>query len=122
MLNTAMNQPRAMPPTSARGRLTSRPTAAAAIATTTSVKKSVLMRVLNPGAMSTPASPAKVLEIAQASADTRSAGMPASSVIRGLSTTPLMARPTAVNRKRAPSRTIAATATRIWASSSRLNG
>ena len=82
----------------------------------------MLISVLSRGAISTPAMPANMLEIAQASAEIRSAGMPASSVIRGLSTTPRIASPAAVSRNRAPSRSIAATATMIWASSSRLNG
>ena len=121
VLKMAMNQPSPSPPTSAPGRLTSRPTAAAATAITTSAKKSALMTVPMRGAIRTPARPAKVLESAQANADTRSAWMPASSVIRGLSTTARIDRPTAVNRNSAPSSSMAATATTIAASSSREN-
>ena len=51
------------------------------------------------GAMSTPARPAKNDDSAQAAADTRSAVMPLSSVIRGLSTTARMRRPIRVNLK-----------------------
>ena len=82
----------------------------------------MLIRVLSRGAISTPAMPANMLEIAHASAEMRSAGIPASSVIRGLSTTPRIARPTAVSRKIPARISMATTATTIWASSSRLNG
>ena len=120
VLNTAMNQPSPSPPSSARGRLTSFPTAAAATAITTSVKKSVARIELNLGAISTPARPAKVLDRAQANADTRSALIPLNSVMRGLSTTALMARPSMVNRNRAPRSRVPARARAIMASSSRL--
>ena len=122
VLKTAMNHPRARPPTRAHGRLTSRPTAAAAMATTTRLKKSGATRVLNRGAINTPAMPANELDNAQANADTRSAWMPASSVMRGLSTTALMASPIAVNRNRAARNAAPERAITIWASSSRLNG
>ena len=116
-----MNQPRLSPPTSARGRLTSFPTAAAATAITTSVKKSVELSELKRGAISTPAIPANVLDRAQANAEVRSALIPLSSVMRGLSTTARMARPSMVKRNSAPSSSVPASATAIMASSSRLN-
>ena len=47
--------------------------AAAAMATTTRLKKSAAASVLNRGAISTPASPAKSDDSAQANAETRSA-------------------------------------------------
>ena len=116
-----MKIPRPRPPTSASGRLVRRPTAAAAIATTTRLKKSCATNVLKVGAMRTPAIPAKRLESAQLNADTRSAWMPLSSVIRGDSTTARMRSPTGVNLKTRPRTTIPATATAIATSSFRLN-
>ena len=120
--NRAMKIPSPRPPRSARGRLTSRPIAAAAMATTTRWKKSGAIRVLNRGAISTPAMPAKKLDSIQATEDTRSASIPANSVIRGLSTTARMARPREVNRNRAPRPSMPTTATPSATSSSRLNG
>jgi hypothetical protein len=120
VLSSAMKMPRARPPTSARGRLTRRPSAAAAMATTTRLKKSAATNVLNRGAISTPAMPAKILDSAQAKADTRSARMPASSVMRGLSTTARIASPRAVKRNRAASTSMPSTATPRATSSLRL--
>ena len=122
VLNSEMKIPRPRPPMSARGRLTRRPTAAAATATTTRPKKSGATRVLNRGAMSTPASPAKKLDSAQEKADTLLASTRLSSAMRGLSTTARMRSPSAVNLNRAASASMAATAMASWASSSRLNG
>ena len=119
---SAMSTPSPMPPPNAHGRLTSRPTAAAAIATTMMLKYSFGSKVVKRGAMSTPASPAKNDDRAHADADTRSAEMPLSSVIRGLSTTAFILRPTGVSRNRAASPRTATTATTMATSSSRLNG
>jgi hypothetical protein len=121
VLARAMSTPSPMPPRNARGRLTSRPTAAAAMATTTRLKKSGAARVLNRGAMSTPASPANRLDSAQLKADTRSARTPVSSVMRGLSTTARICRPMPVHRNRAASASVAVNAMAIATSSSRLN-
>ena len=115
-----MKMPRLRPPTSASGKLTSRPTAAAAIAITTRLKKFSAASVLNVGAMSTPANPANRLDSAQLKADTRSAKIPFSSVIRGLSTTARMRRPIDVYLNRSPRMAIAETATTMATSSSRL--
>ncbi len=77
--------------------------------------------MLKRGAMSTPASPANSEDRAHANADTRSAATPLSSVIRGLSTTARICRPTAVKRNRASSPSVATTAMPIVTSSLRLN-
>src|SRR5581483_3905169 len=58
VLTSAISTPRPIPPANAIGRLTRRPTAAAAIATTTMLKKVGAASVLNRGAINTPASPA----------------------------------------------------------------
>jgi hypothetical protein len=121
VLSSAMKMPRPSPPARARGMLTSWPTAAAATATTTRLKKSAAASWLKRGAMSTPASPAKNDDSAHANAETRSAAIPFSSVIRGLSTTARIRRPIAEYRNSAPRATTATTPTTIWASSSRLN-
>jgi hypothetical protein len=76
--------------------------------------------VLKRGAMSTPASPANNDDRAQAKADTRSAATPLSSVMRGLSTTARMRRPTALNLNRASNPSVATTAMPIVTSSLRL--
>ncbi len=120
VLASAMSTPRPIPPRNARGRLTSAPTAAAAIATTMRLKKSPAARVLKRGAMSTPANPANRLDSAQLNADTRSARMPASSVMRGLSTTARMRRPRSVNRNSAASAAVAVSAMAIATNSLRL--
>ena len=91
------------------------------MATTTRLKKSAELNVLNLGAMSTPAMPAKRLESTQANAATHSALMPLSSVMRGLSTTARIWRPMALNRKSPARASMLATATPIATSSSRLN-
>ena len=91
------------------------------MATTTRLKKSGAASVLNRGAISTPARPANSDDSAQAKADTRSAGMPLSSVIRGLSTTARIRRPIAVNLNSAPRANVATTAMAIATSSLRLN-
>src|SRR3546814_5733045 len=70
------------------------------------LKNSLGARVLKRGAMSTLARPAKSDERAQAKADTRSAAMPFSSVIRGLSTTARIWVPSAEKRNRAASEAI----------------
>ena len=114
VLNSAMRTPSPRPPASAQGRLDSRPTAAAATATTTRLKKSPAASVLNRGAMSTPARPAKSDESAHAKAETRSAAMPFSSVIRGLSTTARIRRPIAVNRNSARERRPSPRPPRSW--------
>jgi hypothetical protein len=121
VLAREMRTPRPSPPASAQGRLSRRPTAAAAIATTTRLKKSGAARVLKRGAINTPARPAKKLESAQAKADTRSALMPLSSVMRGLSTTARICRPMPVKRNSAARPAIATSATAIATTSSRLN-
>ena len=110
VLNSEMNTPRPRPPMSARGRLTSRPMAAAATATMTRPKKSGATRVLNRGAISTPARPAKKLDRAQEKADTLLASTRFSSAMRGLSTTARMRRPSAVNRNSAAMASMAVTA------------
>ena len=116
----AMSTPSPSPPASARGRLVSWPTAAAAIATTTMLKNSPDEKELKRGAIRTPARPAKNDDSAQAKADTRSAEMPLSSVIRGLSTTARMRSPTADHLNSAPSESMARTAAVMATSSSRL--
>ena len=116
-----MSTPRPTPPARASGKLTSRPTAAAAIATTMRLKKSPAARVLNRGAMSTPATPANNDDSAQANAETRSAAMPLSSVILELSTTARMRRPMALNLNSAASAIVATAATPMATSSLRLN-
>ncbi|CAB4365495.1 unannotated protein [freshwater metagenome] len=120
--SSAITMPSPRPPANARGRLTSRPRMAAAIATTTRLKKSGAARVLNRGAMSTPARPAKVLDKAQLTAETRSERIPFNSVIRGLSTTARICRPIAVKRNSAAKHSMAMTATPMVVSSSRLKG
>ncbi len=91
------------------------------MATTTMLKNSAAAREVKRGAINTPARPAKNDESAQADADTRSAGIPLSSVIRGLSTTARMRRPITVNLKSSASPMVAEIATIIAASSFRLN-
>jgi hypothetical protein len=122
VLNRAMEIPRPSPPRSALGRLVRRPTAAAAMATMTRWKKSGAMSVLKRGAIRTPAMPANRLESAQAKAEIRSALMPFSSAMRGLSTTARRASPSELKRNRAPRAVMPRRATAIWASSSRLSG
>ena len=68
-----------------------------------------------------PAMPANNDDNAHANADTRSAAMPLSSVMRALSTTARMRRPMALNRNSAPSASVAMVATPMATSSSRLN-
>ena len=67
--------------------LVKRPKAAAAIAAINRIVKFGAANCANSGARSTPARPANVLESIHENALTRSALMPASSVMRGLSTT-----------------------------------
>ncbi len=122
VLARAMRMPRPSPPANARGRLTRAPTAAAAIPTTMRLKKSGAARVLKRGAISTPARPANRLDSAHEKADTRSARMPASSVMRWLSTTARMRSPRSVKRNRAARVAMAASATAIPTSSLRLKG
>ena len=69
----------------------------------------------NSGASSTPARPAKRLDSIQANVLIRSALMPASSVIRGLSTTARIRRPSGDQRNRAVRPTTATTVTTIVA-------
>ncbi len=88
---------------------------------TTMFRNSPDDRVLNRGAISTPASPAKKEESAHADAETRSASMPFSSVILGLSTTARMRRPRIEKRNRATSPTTAIVAAPMDTSSFRLN-
>ncbi len=121
VLKTAMRMPRPRPPAKARGRLTSDPTAAAAMATTTMLRKSPAASELKRGAIRTPASPANSDERAHADAETRLALMPLSSVILGLSTTARMRRPITVKRNRATRHKVARTATAMATSSLRLN-
>ena len=85
--------PSARPPTSASGRLDRPANAAAAIAATMSRKKFCDDSCGNSGPSSTPAIPARMLESAQPTDETRSALIPASSVMRALSTTARMRRP-----------------------------
>ncbi len=87
VVTCAISTPSPTPPASAHGRLTRRPIAAAAMATTMRLRKSCADSVLNLGAISTPATPANSDDSAHANAETRSALMPLSSVMRGLSTT-----------------------------------
>ena len=92
------------------------------MATTTRLKKSPAASVLNRGAMSTPAKPAKSDDNAHAKADTRSAaiavqlGHPAA-----LDHGPHPQHRGRVNRNIAASASVATTATPIVTSSSRLN-
>ena len=95
--------------------------AAAAIATTTRLKKSPAASVLNRGAISTPAMPANSDDSIQANAETRSALMPLSSVIRPLSTTARIRRPIELKRNSAARESMATTAAPMATSSSRLN-
>ncbi len=67
--------------------LVSRPKAAAAIAAISRMVKLGAASWANSGASSTPARPANVLDNIHENALTRSALIPASSVMRGLSTT-----------------------------------
>ena len=109
------------PPTNARGRSTSRPSAAAVTATTTRLKKSGAASVLNRGAIKTPANPANRLDSAHANAATPSERTPASSVRRGLSTVARICSPSGLNRKSAPRPAMATAAITIDVSSFRLN-
>ncbi len=79
--------PSARPPISASGRLERPANAAAAIAATISRKKFCAASCGKSGPSSTPAMPASMLESAQPIDETRSELMPASSVMRALSTT-----------------------------------
>ena len=85
--------PSSSPPSSAIGMLVSRANAAAAIAATSRIVKFVAASCAKSGAISTPARPAKKLDSIHENALTRSALMPASAVIRGLSTTARICRP-----------------------------
>ena len=85
--------PSARPPTSASGRLDRPANAAAAIATTMSRKKFCDDSCGNSGPSNRPAMPARMLDSAHPTDDTRSALIPDSSVMRALSTTARMRRP-----------------------------
>ena len=76
--------------------LVSAASTAADIATTTSVVKLSSLTDANSGDSSTPASPAIMLQSIHDAMLTRSASIPASSVMRGLSTTARMRSPRAV--------------------------
>ncbi len=102
--------PRAMPPTRVIGIDWRLPNAAAAIAAMSRKRKFSLLTWENSGASRTPARPANRLESIQATVLMRSALMPASSVMRGLSTVARIRRPSWDQRKRAVS---APTATRV---------
>ncbi len=90
------------------------------MATTTMSKKRPADRVGKRGAMSTPARPANREDSIHAEMEMRSAARPLSSVMRGLSTTARIRRPTIVKRNRATRPSIAAVATAMAISSSRL--
>ena len=76
--------------------LVRRPKAAAAIAAISRMVKFGAANWANSGARSTPARPANALDSIHENALTRSALMPASSVMRGLSTTARIWRPMVV--------------------------
>ena len=90
------------------------------MAATISRKKLSALTCGNSGASSTPANPANSPESIHDSEPTRLAFTPASSVIRGLSTTARMRRPAAVRRSSALNRPTARNVTTIVVSSSRL--
>ncbi len=73
--------------------LVSRANAAAAIAATSRIVKLLADSCVKSGAISTPARPANKLESIQENTLTRSELMPASAVMRGLSTTARIRRP-----------------------------
>ena len=81
--------------------LVRRPNAAAATAATMSVVKLLAATCANSGASSTPARPANRLDSIHENVLTRSALIPASSVMRGLSTTARICRPIADHRNSA---------------------
>jgi hypothetical protein len=85
-----------MPPARVRGRLERRPKAAAAVAATIRMVKVIESTLSYRGASSTPASPARKLDSTHATDPTRSALTPASSAIRGLSTTARIRSPRAL--------------------------
>ena len=96
--------PSNIPPARAMGRLDSEAKAAAAMAATIKRKKLSALTWGNSGARRTPASPANRPDSIQEYDSTRSASTPASSVMRGLSTTARMRRPIVVSRRNAVSR------------------
>ena len=92
---------------------------AAEIAATTSGVKKMLLTVPSAGAMSTPERPAMKLASIHELMLTRSAFTPASSVMRELSTTARIRRPSAVERKSTTSAITMTTVIAIVAMSSR---
>jgi hypothetical protein len=94
-----------MPPRSAIGMLVSRANAAAAIAATSRIVKYVDASCAKRGAIRTPARPATRLDSIQENELTRSALMPTSAVMRGLSTTARIFSPMLENRNRSVSTT-----------------
>jgi len=85
--------------------LVRRANAAAAIAATSRIVKYVAASCAYSGAISTPARPANRLDSIHENALTRSALMPISAVMRGLSTTARIRSPMLENRKRSVSTT-----------------
>ena len=104
---------------SASGRLDRPAKAAAAIATTMSRKKFCDDSCGNSGPSKRPATPARMLDSAHPTDDTRSALIPDSSVMRALSTTARMRRPIRVYRNISVRPTTSARVTTIVASWSR---
>ena len=100
--------------------LVRRPNAAAATAATMSVVKLLAATCANSGASSTPARPANRLDSIHENVLTRSALIPASSVMRGLSTTARICRPIADHRNSATNprtATTVKTSVAIWLAS-----
>ena len=107
-------KPSTTPAANVTGMLWRRPTTAAAMLKMTTRVKTVESSVWARVTRMTPARPATVLDSIHATALTRSESTPASSTMRGLSTTARICNPVAVYRKITP-RTITTTTVRIAA-------